>query len=42
MGQEICQEIHLFVMLEYHMFYILYPFETYLLTIPHIKMDVKE
>jgi hypothetical protein len=29
----ICQEIHFFPRFEYHMFYILYPFVTYLLTL---------
>jgi hypothetical protein len=32
----ICREINVFYRLEYHMFYVLYPFETYLLTLPHI------
>jgi hypothetical protein len=29
-----CQEIHVFSRFEYHMFYVLYPFVTYLLTLP--------
>jgi hypothetical protein len=32
----ICHEINLFSRFEYHMFYILYPSVTYLLTLPHI------
>jgi hypothetical protein len=30
----ICQEIDFFCSFEYHMFYVLYPFVTYLLTLP--------
>jgi hypothetical protein len=30
----ICREINVFPMLEYNMFYVLYPFVTYLLTLP--------
>jgi hypothetical protein len=33
----ICREINVFPRFEYHMFYILYPFVTCLLTLPHIK-----
>jgi hypothetical protein len=30
----ICREVHVFLTFEYHMFYVLYPFVTYLLTLP--------
>jgi hypothetical protein len=30
----ICREINVFSRLEYHMFYVLYPFVAYLLTLP--------
>jgi hypothetical protein len=38
----ICQEINVFSRFEYHMFYILYPLLTYLLTLPHVitKLDI--
>jgi hypothetical protein len=32
----ICREINVFPRFEYHMFYVLYPFVTYLLTLPRI------
>jgi hypothetical protein len=32
----ICREINVFSRSEYHMFYVLYPFVTYLLTPPRI------
>jgi hypothetical protein len=32
----ICWEINIFPRLEYHMFYVLYPFVTYLLTLPRM------
>jgi hypothetical protein len=34
----ICREINGFSRLEYHMFYVLYPFVTYLLTLPRISI----
>jgi hypothetical protein len=36
----ICWEINVFSMFEYHMFYVLYPFVTYLLTLPRIYISV--
>jgi hypothetical protein len=33
---KICREINVFSRFEYHMFYVLYPFVTYLLTFPRI------
>jgi hypothetical protein len=33
---KIYQEINVLSRFEYHMFYVLYPFVTYLLTLPHI------
>jgi hypothetical protein len=32
----ICREINVFSRFKYHMFYVLYEFVTYLLTLPHI------
>jgi hypothetical protein len=37
----ICREINVFSRLEYHTFYVLYPFVTYLLTLPRIKLCVQ-
>jgi hypothetical protein len=34
----ICQEVNVFPSFEYHMFYVLYPFVTYLLTLPRIRL----
>jgi hypothetical protein len=34
----VCQKINFFSRFKYHMFYILYPFVTYLQTLPHIKI----
>jgi hypothetical protein len=36
----ICREIICFSILEHHMFYILYPFVTYLLTLPRIMTNL--
>jgi hypothetical protein len=36
----ICREIIFFFRFEYHMFYVLYPFVTYLLTLPRPKTGV--
>jgi hypothetical protein len=36
----ICQEINVFSRFEYHMFYLLYPIVTFLLTIPYIRHTV--
>jgi hypothetical protein len=33
----ICREINVFYRFEYHMFYVLYPFVAYLLTLPRIR-----
>jgi hypothetical protein len=33
----VCRKIIVFSRFEYHMFYILYPFVAYLLTLPHIS-----
>jgi hypothetical protein len=38
---KICREINVFPRFEYHMFYFLYPFGTYLLTLRHINTAVK-
>jgi hypothetical protein len=35
----ICREIDVLPRFEYHMFYVLYPFVTYLLTLPRITMQ---
>jgi hypothetical protein len=32
----ICREINVFSRFEYHMFYVLYPFVTYLMALPRI------
>jgi hypothetical protein len=36
----ICREIYVFSRFQYHMFYVLYPFVTYLLTLPRIYIVV--
>jgi hypothetical protein len=36
----ICREINVFSRFEYHMFYVVYPFVTYLLTLPSIPEDI--
>jgi hypothetical protein len=36
----ICREINVFPRFEYHMFYVLYQFVTYLLTLPRARMYV--
>jgi hypothetical protein len=33
----ICREINVFSRFEYHMFYVLYPFVIYLLTLPRVS-----
>jgi hypothetical protein len=38
----ICGEINVFSRFEYHMFYVLYPFVTYSLTLPHIAPFISE
>jgi hypothetical protein len=38
--RRICREIHVFARFEYHMFYVLYPFVTYLLTLPLSSVEV--
>jgi hypothetical protein len=37
----ICRDVIVFFSFEYHMFYVLYPFVTYLLTLPLILTPVK-
>jgi hypothetical protein len=34
----ICREINVFTRFEYHMFYVSYPFVTYLLTLPRVSL----
>jgi hypothetical protein len=34
-----CRDIDVFSRFEYHIFYILYPFVTYLLTLPRIQIE---
>jgi hypothetical protein len=36
----ICREINVFFRFEYHILYVLYPFVTYLLTLPRILKQV--
>jgi hypothetical protein len=36
----ICLEINVFSRFEYHMFYVLYPFVTYVLTLPRSRMEL--
>jgi hypothetical protein len=38
----ICREINVSTGLEYHMFYVLYPFVTYLLTLPRKKLLIMQ
>jgi hypothetical protein len=38
----ICQEIIFFFKFKYHMFYVLYQFVTYLLSLPHMKVPFYE
>jgi hypothetical protein len=40
--QRICQEINVFSRFEYHTFYVLYPFVTYLLTLPHNSHEYRD
>jgi hypothetical protein len=38
----ICQEKNVFFTFEYYMFYVLYPIVTYLLTLPHKNLKLRE